>query len=151
MKKLRYAFYAFVILFFLLFIYLEILSSIKGEKVIDTIWHVKAAYACEFDKNQWVSKEVFKSSEPIRICTSISTNKTQTAYGLSIKVFNEADFSRKRSIIPRSITPIFEEYYQFSTKDKYIRINYDFQPGKYVVEVNFGRDILFEIPIEITE
>lgn len=151
MKKLRYVFYAFLILFFLLFIYLEILFSDGGEKGIATVWNIKAAYPCEFVNNQWVSKEVFTSSEIIYICTSISTNKTLTEYDLSIKVFTEAEMMRNRSIFPRSSRPIFEENYQFSIQDKYIRINYDFQPGKYVVGAYYGRYILFEIPIEIIE
>lgn len=151
MKRLRYVFFAFIILFFLLFIYLEILFSNESEEHIDTIWNVRAAYPCEFVNNQWVSKEVFNSSEPIKICTSISTNETLTEYNLSIKVFNEADIRRNWSIFPRSDRPIFEENYQFSIKDKYLRINYDFQLGKYVVEADYGRDILFKIPIEIIE
>jgi len=154
MKKFRYAIFAFIILFFLFFISLPTLLSLLGyesEEHVDTIWNVKAAYPCEFVNNQWVSKEVFTSSESIKICTSISTNEKLTEYRLSLKVFTEAEMMRNRSIFPRNITPIFEENYQFSIKDKYIRINYDFQPGKYVVGAYWVRDILFEIPIEIIE
>lgn len=138
-KKIIFGSLILIIIFLIFFTFLE--SRHESQPIIPAFVSMKESSLCTFENGKWIEKEIYTVGENIYICLTMTTNKTSTGFNLWIYVLDENNQSTKNAI--------FEDSIMFSTNKNNIPIQFEFTPGKYLITVHYGRQILVELPIEI--
>jgi hypothetical protein len=96
---------------------------------------------CEYKDGEWINKNEFSIGEEVYICFSISSNEEEDTYPITYRVYKQD--------IPGSPQEYFVYSARYSIEEGRIHIPFDFEKGKYLVEVICDRTNLFTLPFTV--